>query len=221
MPLCKIRTSKLSYREIRLIHGFPGFLVVAFMKVLRCDLAHAGRYVMPCLWEDMRVAPETLSADALSEIAAPRLALASTEGAWECHYFQRPHHVPMIADSGGAFYFAPGVNFSLMHVYARAVTGLVVSHTFVGSFLGNGHTVSTTNVRNGFDLVPGSQCDVVRGSTKDLITEHRNKIAEVGDLMIFNVFSELTQAYDRKEKLQADWDMERGVFVPITTDAEL
>ena len=212
MPLCKIRTSRLSYGEIRRICGLFGFPLVAFLKLIRCDFPSPGRYLMPCFWQDMQVPANSLSAAVHSHLDGVRAALPSNEGSWEAHFFRRPHQAPMVADAGGAFFFAPGCRFTLLHVYARAVTGFTASSTYVGSFRHSGHTIATTNNLRGFDPLPGSLCQARPGSTSDLIQHHRTTTASAPDIVVFNSFSELTEAYDHKEKLQSEWDFARGAF---------
>jgi len=118
----------------------------------------------------------------------------------------------MITDSGGAFFFAPGERFSLMHVYAHAAMGPAFSSTYVVSFRQDGNTIATTNNLQGFDPLSGSLCHARKGSPSDLIQHHLATIASVRDLAIFKSFSEFTEAYDRKETLQSDWDFRRGAF---------
>jgi hypothetical protein len=212
MPLCKIRTSKLSYGEIRRITGIYGFPLVAFLKLLRVDFPSSGRHLMPCFWQDMQVPADALSSIVHAELDAVRAALPAAEGSWESHFFQRPHQAPMIADSGGAFFFAPGCRFSLMHVYASAVNGFESSSTYVASFRDDGHTVVTSNSLNAFDPVPGSTCEALSGLPAELIQRHQYTIASMSDLRVFSTFSEFTNAYDRKERLQSDWDLARGAY---------
>ena len=212
MPLSKLRTSKLSYGEIRRICGLFGFPLVALLKLIRCDFPSSGRYLMPCFWQDMHVPAESLSAAVHSHLDDVRAALPSGEGSWEAHFFRRPHQASTISDSGGAFFFVPGCRFSLLHVYARAVTGFTASFTYVGSFRHNGHTIATTNNLQGFDPVPGSMCQARPGSPSDLIQHHRITIASISDITAFTSFPELTKAYDHKEKLQSEWDFARGAY---------
>ncbi|MEY2562274.1 MAG: hypothetical protein QOH88_467 [Verrucomicrobiota bacterium] len=216
MPFCKIRTSRLSYAELRRITGLFGFPVVSLLKLIRCDFPVRGEYLMPCLWRDMQVPAEALSVEARSHIDAVRPALPTSNQPWECYYFRRPNRGAVITDSGGAFFFAPGERFSLMHVYARPKVGSAVSNTYVGSFRLNGHTIATTNNLRGFEPVSGSVCYARPGTPSELIQQHRSTIASVPDLAIFRSFTELTAAYDRKETMQSDWDFARGAFSPVT-----
>ena len=214
MPLCKIRTSRLTYREIYRINGPFGFPIVGLLKLLRCDFPATGRYLNPCFWSDMQVAAEALSNEVRRSVAAVHSSLPLSEGSWECHFFQRPHQARMITDSGGAIFFAPGSQFTVMHIYVKATNGSVASSTYVGSFRQNGHTVSTTNNRRGFDSVPGSECHAMDGSAEALIHQHRLTLSGMSDLATFPTFEEFITAYDRKEKLQSDWDLARGAYAP-------
>src|SRR5215212_9894119 len=103
-----------------------------------------------------------------------------------------------------------------MHAYARAATGFVGSFTFVGSFRHNGHTIATTNNRGSFNPLPGSETHIVRSTPADIIRLHRARVAAISDIALFDSFDQLTQAYDRKERMQADWDIARGVFAPAS-----
>jgi hypothetical protein len=214
MPLCKIRTSKLTYQEIYRINGRFGFLIVALLKLLRCDFPTSGRYLLPCFWSDMQVADDTLSNEARRCLAAVHSSVPPSEGSWESHFFQRPHKALMIADSGGAIFFAPGSPFHLMHVYVKTANGSVATCTYVGSFRQNGHTVSTTNNGRGFESVPGSECHVMNGSPEALVRQHRVTISKMSDLATFQTFQEFIRACDQREKLQSDWDLARGAYAP-------
>src|SRR3954447_7396355 len=141
MPLCKIRTSRLTYRELYRVSGAYGFPIVAFLKLFRRDLPNPGHYLAPCFWADMQISAEALSDEVRGFVATIHSALPSSERGWECHFFQRPHQASAIVDSGGAFFFAPGSTFCLMHACAKAANGSVVSYTYVASFRQNGHTV--------------------------------------------------------------------------------
>ncbi len=214
MPFCNIRTSKLSYAELRRITGIFGFPVVALLKLVRCDFPVRGEFLRPCLWRDMQIAPEALSPEARAHIDAVHVALPPSKAPWECHYFLRPNRGSIIDDSGGAFFFAPGERFSLMHVYARRTGRAAASSTYVGSFRSDGHTISTTNNLAGFDPVPGSVCRARHGTVSELIQDHTLTIASIPDLVVFRSFAELTEAYDRKEVVQTNWDLAREAFSP-------
>ena len=214
MPFCKLRTSRLSFREISRICGSPGFLYVALLKLIRCDFPNRGSYLTPCYWNDMQVASESLSVDIRSRIAFVRTGLSSAGGPWESYYFRRPNKGTVIADTGGAALFLPGSRFNLMYAHARAENGLESSATYVVSFRSNGHTIATTDNVRGFDAVPGSSGQVVIGSTSELIERHAALTATASDLVTFSSFAEFIEAHDRKEKIQSDWDFARGAFVP-------
>jgi hypothetical protein len=63
MPLCKIRTSRLTYREIYRINGPIGFPIVGLLKLLRCDFPTTSRYFIPCSWSLEVYVPERSLAD--------------------------------------------------------------------------------------------------------------------------------------------------------------
>ena len=104
-----------------------------------------------------------------------------------------------------------------MHVYAHAANGSIVSYTYVVSFRQIGHTIATVNNRNGFDSVPGSECHIMLGASEALVRRHRVTISAMSDLATFHSFHDFTAAYDRKEKLQSDWDIARGAYAPTNT----
>jgi hypothetical protein len=214
MPLCKIRTSRLTYPEIYRINGPFGFLIVALLKLVRCDFPTSGRYLVPCFWPDMQVAADALSDEARRRLAELHSSVPASEEAWEGHYFRRPHQAAMIGDTGGAIFFAPGCRYHLMHVYVQTANGAVSTCTFVASFRENGHTIATTNSRISFNSVPGSERHVLHGSADVLIEQHRSTISRMSDLTVFPSFHEFTLAYDQREKLQSDWDLARGAYVP-------
>ena len=214
MPLCKIRTSRLTYREIYRICGAYGFPLVTLLKMLRRDVPSPECYLAPCFWADMHISPDGLSDEVRRHLASVHSTCPPGEGPWECHFFQRPHRAAIIVDSGGAFFFAPGSRLHLMHACAQAANGRMASYTYVVSFRQNGHTIATTNNQIGFDSVPGSECHSLPGSSEALVARHRDRIYSNADLAIFHTFLEFTEAYDRKEKIQSDWDLARGAYAP-------
>jgi hypothetical protein len=216
MPLCKIRTSRLTFREIYRICGPYGFPLVALMKVVGRDFPAPDRYLSPCFWSDMQVSPESLSAEVHNRLRTIQAALPTDESPWACHFFQRPHQAAVIQDSGGAFFFAPGSRLHLMHACVKAANGKMVGYTYVASFRKNGHTIATTNNGKGFDSVPGSECHTAHEPPQNLITSHRDRISSVGDLQTLATFQEFTVAYDRKERIQSDWDLARGAYAPAS-----
>ena len=200
MPLCKIRTSRLNYREIYRINGPFGFLIVGLLKLLRCDLPTTGRHLMPCFWSDMQIEAAALSDESRRRLAAVHASLPTSEGPWECHFFRRPHQASVIADSGGAVFFAPHSPFQVVHIYVRGANGSVANGTYVGSFRQNGHTVVTKNNRRDFDSAPGFECHVMDGSPEDLIRQHRRTISGMSDLATIATFEDFIQAYQTSEK---------------------
>lgn len=213
MNFCKIRTSKLNYREIWRIYGFLGFPIIAFLKMLHLNLPGDELYCVPCLWSHMNISPESVSPDIQREISAIITMLSFNKSPWECHYFRKPHQSFQLVDSGGAFLFTPESLFSVMHICARTLAGTVASVTYISSFRQNDHVIVTTNNRNLYDPVPGSDIRIARGMPEDLIRVHKFRIAQASDLVYFNSFEQFTEAYDRREQIQADWDIARGVYV--------
>jgi len=157
------------------------------------------------------IAENQLSEDAkltFREISAELSALSGAT--WQSRYFRRPDLATDV-DAAGALLFAPGRRDVVMCQHSRAANGLKNCFVTLISFRANGHTVATSNNWMAFQSMPGSEKCIHRGPVSELLKLHSKRIATIDDLITLETFEQFIAASDRKEQMQAEFDLARGL----------
>jgi hypothetical protein len=171
-------------------------------------------YPSPARFSNLQVNPNLLS---------PRCgeALEAAVIQWQQEGFHSPTYVRLMAlgadagDNGGVFLLHPEGRMASATLFARAVNGTANVMHSVGTFLKNGHSLHTTNGGEYFDGPQGSETRLLRrASVVKLLTAHTAWLAAVDDSAIFPVrdYRAFEAAFDRREEMQSDHLIRRGVY---------
>jgi len=196
----------------------PLALIAVAMRALGIPVGVRCAYPAPAWFSVIRVEYDTLNADCLRVIDA-------VEPQWEREGFHSPSYCKLVAlghdaaESGGVFFLHPGGRMAAATLFAKARTGQQTSQSSVGTFLKNGHSIGVSNHGGYFNAPPGSEnCCLVGAAISQLVQAHNARLTTVPDQEIFPVvnYSDFELAFDRREALQADSLIHRGIYREVS-----
>jgi hypothetical protein len=217
----RVETTKMNYRETWRMVKPPLSVLAVVMRALQISVPVRVAYPAPAWFSNLRVEPDSLSA-ACRKVIDAALPDWEREGFHSAQFCRMPALGADATDNGGVFLLHPSGRMAAATLFAGAANGLSTTSSTVGTFLSNGHSISTTNNGGHFDAPIGSETTLVRNaSISQLVSAHTGRHASLSENEIFFVrdYAAFETAFNRREELQAEFLIQRGIYRELSPRA--
>lgn len=218
----KVHLPALSYTECRNATKNPfEFLIAAALKTIGISIRPP--IASACPENLIRVAPDSI-APVLTRLMKPQLEQARAMGIEDGIWYTNPT-IGAVSVVGSAFRLADGGGVLLIAAVHITQNGITTDKKCQASFLtelSSGRIIATTAAKPELDAPPHIESEYLpRATLADAFDRHRERLSmESEQIARINSEDDIEAFVLRNERAIYDFNVQRGVFVPVTAAEE-